>query len=160
MRPDAFHFQPGYGPSPTGYDPNLACVPCRGRGWIILEDPLGAPSQKVVCPYCQGRQNAWWVQPRRLRKVTRMRVILTGVVLWLSYSIFPAHHFLLHMALLIPVVVILALAWLKGTPSWLKLPRRQHAPGFTDPREVKALGIFAAVVAARSLFGNRRQRGF
>jgi hypothetical protein len=134
-------------------------MPCRGRGWIIQEDATGAPSTQVVCPYCHGRQTSWWVAPNRVKRLVRPRVITTGVLVWLTYSIFPSHHFALHMALLIPVVAFLALTW-KRPSLWPSLPRRQHAPGFTDNREKVGLGIFAGVVAARSMFGHGRNRGF
>jgi hypothetical protein len=81
------------------------------------------------------------------------------ILIWLTYSIFPSHHFVAHMLLLIPLVALLVLAWLKPH-LWPSLSRREHAPGFTDAREGKALGIFAAVVGARSLFGNGKHRGF
>jgi hypothetical protein len=142
------------------YDPDLACVPCRGTGWLAQEDASGAPNTQVTCPYCQGKGTTWWVAPNRLKRLVRPRVWTTAVAVWLTYSLFPAHHFLLHMALLVPVVAFLALTW-KRPSLWPSLPRRQHAPGFTDNREKTALGIFAAVVAARSLFGSRnQQRGF
>jgi hypothetical protein len=81
------------------------------------------------------------------------------ILAWITYSIFPSHHFVAHMLLLIPLVAVLLVMWLKPA-LWPKLPRRQHAPGFTDNREKVALGLFAGVVAARSLFGNSKHRGF
>jgi hypothetical protein len=82
------------------------------------------------------------------------------ILISLTYSVWPSHHFAAHMYVLIPVVSFLVLAWIR--PSlWPHRSRRQHAPGFTDPREGKALGIFGAVVGLRSLFTNHtNQRGF
>jgi hypothetical protein len=136
------------------YNPDMACGPCRGQGWIAQEDASGAPGTKVTCPYCQGQGTTWWVAPNRLKRLVRPRVWWTGVAVWLTYSIFPAHHFALHMALLAPVVIFLALTW--KVPSLWPHRRRQHAPGFTDHREKVALGLFAGVVGVRSLFPNRK----
>jgi hypothetical protein len=135
-------------------------MPCRGRGWIIQEDASGAPATQVVCPYCQGRQTTWWVARNRHSYFTRRWVKWVFVLLCVIFSLLPSDHFFTVMGLL--MTALLVLVWLKPR-LWPKdglLPRRQHAPGFTDPREGKALGIFAGVVAARSLFGNRSQRGF
>jgi hypothetical protein len=138
--------------------PNVACMPCRGRGWIIQEDPSGAPSTQVVCPYCHGRQTTWWVAPNRQKRIIRPRIKWVFLLLCVVFSLLPSNYFFINvMGWLMDALCVLV--WLKPR-LWPTLPRRQHAPGFTDHREKVSLGIFAAVVGIRSLFGNHQQRGF
>jgi len=146
-------------------EPDVACMPCRGRGWILQEDTSGMPREQVPCPYCKGRQNSLWVSERRSRAQVRSQVHrrlwwLLGIVI------------LVHLAVPMPSLLYAAvwLPWIAlriWAPRWLLWPRGyllpqirrpRHAPGFTDQREVNALTMFGAAVGLKSAWDSHRRR--
>lgn len=159
----------------TSWDqPGMACMPCRGRGWITQEDATGMPGPEVTCPYCHGKGTSWWVAPRRRRRMARYthrRLVILGLALGLVMvgPQFPAldsnaspYWFVLHLALWLALLV----AWVKSPPrrkvdpEWKPRFRRQHAPGWNTAREGKFLAGFGAVVGLRSLWDSHEKRGF
>jgi hypothetical protein len=153
--------------------PDRACVPCRGRGWIIQEDATGMPGSQVPCPYCHGRQTTWWVahnRTKRFQRFTKRRVLILGLALGLlmtgnlwpaldEYTSFSSYMFVLHLALWLALLV----AWVKSPPRRKVDPSRikhRQGPGFNTDREGKFLAGFGAAVGLRSLWDSSHKRGF
>jgi hypothetical protein len=155
-------------------EPDAACPPCRGRGWIVVEDPSGAPGREVECPYCHGRQTAGWVAERhvgRLNRLSHRRWILgAAMVVWLCCGHLPwlvtdsnsyGQQDVWALPVYVLVWIVLIVAWVisPSKRSVVRADRRNN--GFTDDREKVALGIFAGVVGLKGAWDHRKQqRGF
>ena len=133
---------------------NIECQPCRGRGVVLVEDAQGLPTHEVVCPYCGGRQDSSWVAERRHREGVRKAVHRR--LAWLAGILVVLYNLLPRTAL---VAGLFAMLWLPMIWAWIVAPTallfraprifKGHAPGFTDDREVAALGLFAAALALK-----------
>jgi len=161
-------------PDPSYWDePDTACMPCRGQGWIVQENDQGAPASWAECPYCHGSGTSSWVavkREKRLSRFTSRRKVIAGLAavllltgnLWPSIdgggSDFGAYMFVLHILLFIG----LAFAWAASPPRRQVDPQapQRHAPGFTTNRERTALGLFAGFLGIRSLIGRGQDRPF
>ena len=152
-------------PDPSYWnEPDTACMPCRGQGWIIQENDQGAPGTWVQCPYCHGTGTSWWVAPKREQRLSRFttrRKVIAGLAgaLLLTGNLWPpaadstwtAYLFILHVVLWIA----LAFAWAASPPRRQvdpQHPKYRHAPGFTTNRERTALGLFGGFLGVRSMF--------
>jgi hypothetical protein len=141
------------------------CAICYGRGWVLMED---GSNRTITCPYCHGQRHQGWVSEHRVDrfKVWRKRrnwlIVATVLLLVTGFGGDPSstagdNLLLLHLVLWLVLLAGWIFYWINRRPKEEKpgfTPK--HAPGFTDDREKTALGIFAAGVAARSLFGRKR----
>jgi hypothetical protein len=126
------------------------CALCYGRGWVMQEDSAGMPTHEIACPYCHGQRSAGWVVERRQSKFNawdkRRNLLIIATVaafVWPYLGLF--------------VIAGWVAYWINRRPKEEKPGyHSKHAPGFTDEREQTALGIFAAGVGIRSLFGRKR----
>jgi hypothetical protein len=161
----------------------IECAVCYGRGYVLAEDPSGAPTHEVACPYCHGYGHQGWIAERRAHRFDRwdwfrnaLIFVTIGMFLgngWATWDPGEIGYdwlFGVHVLLWLAVIAGWILWAIKRRPGeerktkyWVngqvvethgQTPR--HAPGFTDEREQAALGIFAAGVGLRSLFGRKK----
>jgi hypothetical protein len=147
------------------------CAVCYGRGWVLQEDASGRPTVEVTCPYCHGRRSQAWLPERRAGRFQvwhkrRNILIIATIALWACGNAFNTSNpysssggdlMLLHIALWLAVIAGWVVYFIQRRPKQEKpgyTPK--HAPGFTTDREKTALGLFAAGVSLRSLFGRKQ----
>jgi hypothetical protein len=148
------------------------CSVCYGRGWVLQEDASGRPVHEMPCPYCHGQRSAGWAVEHRASRfkfwdMVALPLVFATIALVVfggafstsdPYSMASSYLFGLHLLLWLVLIAGWILWWIHHRPKEEKPGYRpRHAPGFTDNREAAALGIFAAGVGVRSLFGKHHR---